>query len=420
MIDIFAKCAAPGGYFSELREERDRYFSHAMLEGQPGRVMRFEGREVVQWAVNDYLGLASRPELIARAAEAAARWGISAPMGSRFLTGNTERHEALERRLAKIAGKESAVLFNYGYLGVLGTVGALVQRGDVIVIDKLAHACMMDAALATHEFVPFNHNDMASLEKALQRATRDRDGGVLVMVEGVYGMTGDLADLPGIIALTEKYGARLFIDDAHGFGTMGPDGSGTPAHQGVADRVDVYFGTFAKAFAAIGGFAAGAEPVMEYVRYNARSQIFAKSLPLVVVETLHATLDILEREHTELLARLWANARKLQSGLVELGYFIGGTQSPITPVYIPLGTVEMARTIIRAMRDKGIFISGVTYPVVPKGVVLCRLIPTAAHTDEDIARTLRAFAELRDELGLDLGNVGFARTLFRSKAEATA
>lgn len=420
MIDLFAKCSEPGGYFSELRQERDRYFSHTLLEGQPGRSMRFQGREVIQWAVNDYLGLASRPELIRCAAEAAARWGVSAPMGSRFLTGNTERHEALERRLATFAGKEGAVLFNYGYLGVLGTVGALVQRGDVIVIDKLAHACMMDAALATHDFVPFNHNDMASLEKALQRASRDRDGGVLIMVEGVYGMTGDLADLPGIIALKERYGARLFVDDAHGFGTMGPDGRGTPAHQGVADGVDVYFGTFAKAFAAIGGFSAGTEPVTEYIRYNARSQIFAKSLPMVIVETLHETLDILEREHAQLLARLWSNAKKLQSGLVELGYFIGATQSPITPVYIPLGTVAMARTVIQAMRDKGIFISGVTYPVVPKGVVLCRLIPTAAHTDEDIAVTLRAFAELRDELGLDLGEVGFARTLFGKRAEANA
>ncbi len=416
MIDLFAKCAQPGGYFSELRLERDRYYSHALLEGNPSPRMTFQGRPVVQWSINDYLGMASRPELIETAREAAGRWGVSAPMGSRFLTGNTERHEALEQRLAAFSGRPGTVLFNYGYLGVLGTVGSLVGPGDVIVIDKLAHACMMDAALATHAFIPFHHNDLDSLEVALRRATRERDGGVLVMVEGVYGMTGDLADLPGIVALKDRYGARLFIDDAHGVGAMGEGGRGTAAHFGLTDAIDVYFGTFAKAFAAIGGFAAGDDAVVEYIRFNARSQIFAKSLPMVVVEVLHKTLDLFEVEHAALQARMWRNARQLQHGLRDLGYFIGPTASPITPVYVPLGTVEMARTVIHAMRERGVFVSGVTWPVVPKGVVLLRLIPTAAHTDEDVAQTLAAFQSLRDDLKLDLGDLGFAKRLFRGRA----
>jgi glycine C-acetyltransferase len=416
MRDLFAKCSEPGGYFSELRLERDRYFTHAPLGGSPGPRMTFEGRPVIQWSINDYLGRAARPELLEAAREAAGRWGVGAPMGSRFLTGNTARHEELEARLARLAGKGGAVLFNYGYLGVLGTVASLVGPDDIILIDKLAHASMMDAAMATQRFLPFNHDDLASLEAALRRATRDRDGGVLIMVEGVYGMTGDLADLPGIVRLKEQYGARLFVDDAHGFGALGPGGRGTGHHLGAQDGVDVYFGTFAKAFAAIGGFAAADDAVAEYIRWNARTQIFAKSLPMVVVEVLHRTLDLLAVEHEALLARLWENTRALQDGLRALGYFLGRTRSPVTPVFIPMGEVEMVRTVIRRMRDKGVFVSGVTYPVVPKGVVLCRLIPTAAHTAADVAETLRAFAELRDELGLELDRFGHAERLFGKAA----
>jgi glycine C-acetyltransferase len=234
----------------------------------------------------------------------------------------------------------------------------------------------------------------------LERAARETRGGVLVMVEGVYGMTGELADLPGIVALKDHYGARLFVDDAHGVCSIGPGGRGTGAHLGVQDGIDIYFGTFAKSFAAIGGFAAAEEPVTEYIRYNARSQIFAKSLPMVVVAVLLKALDIIEAE-PELLDRLWSNARKLQRGLRELGFELGNTRSAITPVYLPVGGVDAAMQIVRKMRDdKGVFISAVMYPVVPKGVVLCRLVPTASHTDDDIARTLAAFAEARDELGL--------------------
>lgn len=400
MRDLFAKCGKEGGYFSRFRMMRDRYFALPIIEGMPGTHMTFKGRKVIQWAINNYLGLVDRPELIEVAREAAAKWGVGAPMGSRFMTGNTERHTELERRLAKFSDKESAILFNYGYLGVIGTVTSMIGKDDVIVIDKLAHASMMDAAFSTRQFIPFRHNDLESLERALKRASRLHEGGVLVVVEGVYGMTGDLADLPGIIELKNKYGARLFVDDAHGFGTMGKCGGGTGFHYGVQDSIDIYFGTFAKAFAAIGGFSSARDDVVEYIRFNARTQIFAKSLPMVVVEVLLKAMDIVESE-PELVEKLWENTRKLQDGLRELGFDLGNTASPVTPVYIPTSDIETGIRFIHKMRDeKGIFISGVMYPVVPKGVLLARMIPTAAHTDEDIEETLKAFREVRDEMGL--------------------
>jgi len=400
MRDLFVKCTEDGGYFAPLRKMRDRYFTLPRLDGPPGHAMTFEGKPVVQWSINNYLGFAERPELIEAAREAAGKWGIGAPMGSRSMTGNTTRHEELEARLAAFFKKEAAVLFNYGYLGVLGTVASLVDRDDIVVIDALSHASMMDAASATKEFIPFKHNHMPSLDTALRRASRDRKGGVLIMVEGVYGMTGDLADLPAIVELKRKYGARLFVDDAHGVGSMGPFGKGTGHHFGVQEDIDIYFGTFAKAFAAIGGFSVQDDVVAEYLRYNTRSQIFAKSLPRVVVEVLHRALDIMTTE-LELYDKLWSNARKLQSRLREFGFDLGNTQSPITPVYLPSDDVETAMKVVAKMRsEKGIFISAVTYPVVPRGVLLCRLVPTVNHTDEDIARTVQAFREVRDELGL--------------------
>ena len=400
MRDLFSKCSEEGGYFSYFRMQRDRYFAMPIIEGMPGPRMEFQGHKVIQWAINNYLGLVNRAELIQAAREAAAKWGVGAPMGSRFMTGNTERHEELEKRLARFSDKESAILFNYGYLGVIGTITSMIGKDDMIVIDKLAHASMMDAAFATRQFIPFRHNNMESLERALKRATRHREGGVLIVVEGVYGMTGDLADLPGIVELKKKYDVRLFVDDAHGFGTMGKGGRGTGFHYGLQDSIDIYFGTFAKAFAAIGGFSAAQDDVVEYIRYNARTQIFAKSLPLVVVEVLLKAMDIVEAE-PELVEKLWENARKLQNGLRELGFNLGNTASPVTPVYIPASDLETGIHFVHKMRDeKHIFISGVMYPVVPKGVLLARMIPTAAHTNEDIEETLKAFREVRDEMGL--------------------
>jgi glycine C-acetyltransferase len=405
MRDLFSKCSESGGYFAPFRMQRDRYFAMPIIEGMPGPHMEFQGHKVIQWAINNYLGLVDRADLIQTAQEAARKWGVGAPMGSRFMTGNTERHEELERRLARFSDKESAILFNYGYLGVIGIITSLIGKNDIIVIDKLAHASMMDAAFATRQFIPFQHNNMQSLERALKRATRHREGeggegGVLIVVEGVYGMTGDLADLPCIIVLKKKYNVRLFVDDAHGFGTMGEGGRGTGFHYGLQDEIDIYFGTFAKAFAAIGGFGAAADEVVEYVRYNARTQIFAKSLPMVVVEVLLKTMDIVESE-PQLVEKLWENTRKLQNGLRELGFNLGNTASPVTPVYIPASDLETGIRFVHKMRDeKHIFISGVMYPVVPKGVLLARMIPTAAHTDEDISETLEAFREVRDEMGL--------------------
>lgn len=397
MKDLFHKCHGAGGYFSMLRETRNRYFVMPKLDGRPAAHMSFEGRPVIQWTLNNYLSLADRPELLATATAAAARWGIGTPMGSRFLTGNTDRHEELERRLSAFIGTEAAVLFNYGYLGVLGVAQALVDKGDVIVIDALAHASMMDAAFAASEWIPFRHNDLASLDKALRRATREREGGVLVMTEGVFGMTGDFAALPGIVELTQRYGARLFVDDAHGYAVVGPNGRGTAAHFGVERDIDIYFGTFAKSFAAIGGFAALADPVAEYLRYNVRTQIFAKSLPLVVVEVVLKALDIIESE-PQLFDRLWTITRLLQDSLRAAGFDLGDTQSPITPVYLPSPDPAVAMQVVRNMRDKGIFISAVSYPVVPKGTILCRMVPTVAHSEEDVVETVRAFVQMRDEL----------------------
>src|SRR5262245_10167999 len=397
MKDLFDKCYSAGGYFPMLREVRDRYFVMPKLEGRPAAHMVFEGRRVIQWTLNNYLSLADRPELLATATEAAARWGVGTPMGSRFLTGNTDRHEELERRLKVFVGAEAAVLFNYGYLGVIGIAQALVDKTDVIVIDSLAHASMMDAAFSANDWIPFRHNDLASLDKALRRATRARKGGVLVMTEGVFGMTGEFAALPGIVELTRRYGARLFVDDAHGCAVVGPNGRGTAAHFGVQEDIDIYFGTLAKSFAAIGGFAALADPVAEYLRYNVRTQIFAKSLPLVVVEVVLRALDIIESE-PQLFDRLWTTTRLLQDSLRAAGFNLGHTQSPITPVYLASADPTVAMQVVRNMRERGIFISAVTYPVVPKGTLLCRLVPTVAHTEADVVETVRAFVEMRDEL----------------------
>ena len=408
MSDLFAKCHGDGGYFGEYRAAGDKYVVRPILDSLPGPHMESSGRPVIMWGINSYLGLTGNERVKAAALESVARYSTSAPMGSRLLTGNTTRHEALEQRLADYCGKRAAVLFNYGYLGVMGTISALIGPRDEVIIDKLSHASMIDGtilAMAGRRFRPFRHNDMESLEQQLRAArTKRSDGGILIVVEGVYGMRGDLANLPEIVTLARRYEARIFIDDAHGFGVMGGSGRGTTEHFGVQDDIDLYFGTFAKAFAAIGGVTAGDPEVIEYVRFNARTNVFAKALPMVFVDVLDATLtEILA--HPEYRERMWRNARSLQRGLVELGYSIGDTQSPVTPVYIPSGR-ETARAIMTMLReDYGVFLSGVTYPVVPRGINLFRMIPTALHSDEDIVTTLTAFAEIRDRLHLDLASL---------------
>ncbi|MGA2477396.1 MAG: aminotransferase class I/II-fold pyridoxal phosphate-dependent enzyme [Spirochaetia bacterium] len=405
MSDLFDKCRTDEGYFGAFRARKDMYFTQPVLEGRVGPRMRFQGRDVIVWALNNYLGIAGREELTAAAATALAEHGPSAPMGSRLLTGNTGEHIELEHRFASFCQKPASIVFNYGYLGVLGTVSALVGRDDVVVIDSLSHASMIDATMLAsggRRFRPFKHNDMEDLERHLRAAQKDRKGGILIITEGVFGMKGNLAKLPEICRLKEKYGARLFVDDAHGFGVMGPGGHGTGEHLGAQAGIDMYFGTFAKTFAAIGGVTAAESDVVEWIRYNARTNVFAKALPLVYVRTVEKALSIIESE-PQLRERMWSIAHRLQAGLIDLGFDIGETESPITPVYVIAGDEKTAMSMIVMLREKyGVFVSAVSYPVVPRGVILFRMIPTAAHSEEDVDRTLGAFREMRDAMRLDL------------------
>jgi glycine C-acetyltransferase len=406
-MDLFEKCRGEGGYFGYFRARDDTYFSRPVLDGVAGPRMRFQGKEVIMWAINNYLGLAGNEQVQEAARRALEQWGTFTPMGSLMLTGNTARHIGLEASLAEFLRKPAAVLFNYGYLGVLGTISALVGPDDVILMDRLSHASIVDGtvlASAGRRFHPFKHNDMDNLEFHLKLASRNRKGGMLIVTEGIYGMRGDLADLKNICELKDRYGARLYVDDAHGFGVMGPNGCGTGEHLGVQDRIDLYFGTFAKAFAAIGGVTAGEEEPIRYIKYNARTNVFAKSLPLLYVETVSATLQAI-RTRPELRDKMWHITRLLQGGLTELGYDIGDTASPITPVYVPAGDLGAAMSMVRLLReDYGIFVSGVTYPVVPRGIVMFRLIPTASHSEADVGQTLAAFKDMRDRLKLDLSS----------------
>ncbi len=421
--DLFAKCESEGGYFGKYRLAKDRYFTQPVLEGPIGPRMRFDGHEVIVWSINDYLGLANHPAIWARTQQAIADHGTWSPMGSRLLTGNTKAHIALEERFARFTGKESSIVFNYGYMGVMGTIASLMGEHDTVIIDSLSHACIVDGALLASRgkrFKVFRHNDLESLEEQLQAANKNRRGGVMVVTEGLFGMTGDLAPLPGICDLKDRYDARLFIDDAHGFGTMGPTGVGTAEHQGVQDRIDLYFGTFAKSFAGIGGVTAGPEKVVDYIRYNSRTNVFAKSLPLIYVNAVDAALDVMEKE-PERRERMWHISRRLQSGLADLGFNLGSTVSPITPVIVPAGDEETATRAMRLMRsDYGIFVSAVTYPVVPRGVVLFRMTSTAAHSDEDVDRTLEAFDALRRHIGMTVdsgdGHVGKRDAVISSRS----
>ncbi|MFW5689597.1 MAG: aminotransferase class I/II-fold pyridoxal phosphate-dependent enzyme [Spirochaetota bacterium] len=407
--DLFAKCRTDGGYFGIMRAQDDHYFTRPTLPPIPGRRMAYDGHETVMWSVNNYLGLADSEAIKESALEAVREFGVSAPMGSRMMTGNTEYHQALERALAEYAQKEASFLFNYGYLGVLGTIQSLVGPEDTIVMDKLAHACIVDGAfLSRGQLRVFKHNNAESLEQVLRHVNRSRKGGVLILGEGVYGMTGDLAILPEIVDLARRYEARVFVDDAHGWGVMGEHGRGTADHLGVQDGVDVYFGTFAKAFASIGGFSASTKDVIEWITYNARTQVFAKSLPMAYVQSLRTTLDLV-RAGDDRRERMWRNSRALKSGLRELGYHIGPGESPICSVFIPVGEESVETVGVRTvgyLRKHGIFVTAVTYPVIPMGLCMYRMIPTAQHEPEDVEQTVAAFRSMRDELKLDLSITG--------------
>ncbi len=400
-MDVFDKCEVNMGPLGQHADQSEGYYMFPKLEGELSNKMMFMGRERLVWSLNNYLGLANNPEVRKADAEAAAKWGLAYPMGARMMSGDTKYHEELEAQLASFVGRPAAYLLNYGYQGMVSVISSLVNRNDVIVYDSEAHACIIDG-MRLHfgkRFV-FPHNDMENLDKELERATKlveKTGGGILVITEGVYGMAGDLGNLPEITKLKDKYNFRLLIDDAHGFGTMGPTGAGTDEHFGVRDKVDLYFGTFAKSMAGIGAFVAGDPKVIKFLKYNMRSQIFAKSLPMPMVFGAMKRLQLLREEpsHRE---KLWTIVRALQKGLRDDGFNIGNTASPVTPVMLN-GTIPDATQITYDLRENyDIFCSIVVYPVVPKGTILLRLIPTAAHTLEDVEYTIKAFKEVKRKL----------------------
>ena len=377
------------------------YFSFPKLEGEIAPHMNFRGKEHLVWSLNNYLGLANHPEVRAADAQAALDYGMAYPMGARMMSGNSNHHEELEKSLAEFTGFEDAFLLNYGYQGILSAIDALVDRNDVIVYDAESHACIIDGVrLHMGKRFVYQHNDMESLQKQLERATKlteQSGGGILVITEGVFGMSGAQGKLTEIIAFKKQFKFRLLIDDAHGFGTMGKTGAGTHEEQDCIKEIDVYFGTFAKSMAGIGAFIASTEEITNYLRYNMRSQTFAKSLPMPMVLGLKKRLELL-RTKPELKAKLWEIATTLQSGLKEKGFNIGTTNSVVTPVFFK-GELSEATAITMDLRENfGIFCSIVIYPVIPKGLIMLRLIPTAMHSLEDVERTLAAFSEVRYKL----------------------
>ncbi|MBF9140314.1 aminotransferase class I/II-fold pyridoxal phosphate-dependent enzyme [Hymenobacter properus] len=400
-MDIFDRIQANRGPLGSHSHYAHGYFMFPKLEGEAGPHMGFRGRKMLNWSLNNYLGLANHPEVRKVDAEAAAEYGMALPMGARMMSGNSNYHEQLEDQLSEFVHKPATCLLNFGYQGVVSIIDSLVGRHDVIVYDAESHACIIDGVRlhAGKRFV-YRHNDMASLEKQLTAAKRITDetgGGILVITEGVFGMSGNQGDLRGVVALKEKFSFRLFVDDAHGFGTMGPTGAGTGEAQGIQDGIDIYFSTFAKSMASIGAFVSGPESVIEYLRYNMRSQIFAKSLPMPLVVGAIKRLELL-RTKPELRENLWTIVHAIQNGLREKGFNIGTTTSPVTPVLLE-GEIPDATQITLDLRENHhIFCSIVVYPVVPKGVIMLRIIPTAVHTLEDVAETITAFEAVADKL----------------------
>lgn len=398
LFDRLRNNQGPLGQFSNFAHES---YMFPKLEGELGPRMTFNGKETVMWSINNYLGLANNAEIRKVDAQAAADWGMAYPMGSRMMSGNTEQHNELERQIADFVKKESALLLNFGYQGIMSAIDALLSRNDIVVYDAESHACIVDGVrMHMGRRLVFQHNDMESLEKQLQRAQKQlegTDGAILVISEGVFGMGGDQGKLKEIVALKEKYPFRLLVDDAHGFGTLGATGAGAGEEQGVQDEIDIYFSTFAKSMASVGAFLAADKDIIRFLQYNIRSQIFAKSLPMPLVIGAMKRLEMLrtEPEHKE---KLWDNVNKLQGGLRERGFNLGETNSCVTPVYLS-GSVNEAVNLISDMRETfGVFCSAVIYPVIPKGQLLLRLIPTAAHSDEDIEITLNAFTAAAEKL----------------------
>ena len=401
MRDLFDRIHENKGPLGKWASQAEGYFVFPKLEGPISNRMRFKGKEVITWSVNDYLGLANLPEIRKVDAEAAAEFGSAYPMGARMMSGHTELHEQLENELAEFVDKEATYLLNFGYQGILSTVDTLVSKDDVIVYDVDAHACVVDGVrLHIGKRFTYKHNDVESLEKNLQRATKvanQTGGGILVISEGVFGMRGEQGKLKEIAALKSKYKFRFLVDDAHGFGTLGENGKGAGNEQGVQDQIDVYFATFAKSMASTGAFVAADREIIDYLKYNMRSQMFAKSLQMQLVKGALKRLDLL-RTNPKLKSKLWENVNALQNGLKKSGFDIGNTQSCVTPVYLK-GSIPEAMALVQDLRENyGIFCSIVVYPVIPKGMILLRLIPTATHTLEDVDITLKAFSGIREKL----------------------
>ena len=401
MQDLFDKIKNDKGPLGKWAAIAEGYYVFPKLEGPISHRMHFRGQEVIVWSVNDYLGLANHPEVRKADTTAASKYGSAYPMGARMMSGHTDLHEQLEQELAAFSQKEAAYVLNFGYQGVLSIIDTLVNKHDVIVYDVDAHACIVDGVrLHVGKRFTFRHNDIKSLEKNLQRATRTAEqsgGGILVISEGVFGMRGEQGKLKEIVALKKKFNFRLMVDDAHGFGTLGNTGAGAGEEQGVQKDIDVYFATFAKAMASTGAFVSGDTEIIEYLKYNMRSQMFAKSLQMQLVSGALKRLELL-RNHPELRTQLWKNVKALQSGLQTQGFDIGTTQSCVTPVYLK-GSIPEALVLVKDLRENHrIFCSIVVYPVIPKGLILLRLIPTASHTAQDIDETLTAFSTVRERL----------------------
>ena len=400
-MDIFEKIKKNRGPLGQHSKESHGYFTFPKLEGEIGAHMTFRGKPVLTWSLNNYLGLANHPDVRKADADAAAQWGMAYPMGARMMSGQTKYHEQLEQELAEFMHKEDAFLLNFGYQGCMSAIEALVGRHDVVVYDSESHACMVDGVrLHQGKRFVFQHNDMESFEKMLNQAKRVTDqtgGGILVMTEGVFGMAGDQGKLKEIAEFKKVIPFRLFVDDAHGFGSIGKDGRGAGEFQGVQDQIDVYFGTFAKAMATVGAFVASEEHVIEYLRYNMRSQIFAKALPLPIVIGALKRLDMI-RTMPELQDNLWTIARALQSGLREAGFDIGHTNSVVTPVFLKGSLGEATNVTLELRETYGLFCSIVVYPVVPKDVIMLRLIPTVVHSEKDVDYTIECFVKVREKL----------------------
>ena len=402
MADIFERLIKNYGPLGQHRERAHGYFAFPKLEGEIGSKMKFRGQEMIVWSLNNYLGLANHPEVRKADADGSAQYGLALPMGARMMSGNSDLHEQLEKELAEFVHKEDSILMNYGYQGIMSAIDSICGRHDVVVYDAECHACIIDALrmIPGHRFV-FKHNDVEDCEKQLHRAQalvdKQQSGGILVITEGVFGMAGDQGRLKEIAALKKKVPFRLLVDDAHGFGTLGETGAGAGEAQGCQDEIDLYFSTFAKSMASIGAFMAGPKNIIDYIRYNIRSQIFAKSLPMPYVVGNLKRLELL-RSKPELKANLWKNALALQNGLKERGFDIGKTDSVVTPVYMKGGVEEATAMVMDIRENYKIFCSIVVYPVIPKGHIIYRLIPTAVHTQEEIDLTLKAFSETKAKL----------------------